>query len=163
MKITEASPPANSLIMQFATMEAHYSDGFCVHMPKQVDLSAFITAFYKTPLFRAERLVLRLGARAPSSDDDVDALAAGQQDTFAIWTVEGRRDDEILLGDSAGRTKSWLHVAPNDTGTQLWFGSVVVPVLHRGKLTKGPVFDALLGAHKVYSRMLLGSAAAKFR
>lgn len=160
-KITEHAPPVDSLIAGFAAQPAHYVDAFYSDVSDAVDLPAFVGAFYTTPLFRAERLVLRLTAKAPSSDADVAALAEGTADRFAVWTVEGRREDELLLGDASGRTKSWLHVTPEGAGTRIWFGSVVVPVKVRGKLTLGPVFQALVGAHKVYSRLLLGSAVAR--
>ena len=156
-KIIQTAPPAGSLIAPFAEKEAHYVDAFRQDTGEDVRLSDYIAAFYTTPLFRAERAVLRLTARAPSSDADATALAAGVSDTFAIWTVEARRDDEILLADRSGRTKSWLHVAPG----QVWFGSVVVPVARGGTLTLGPVFHALLGFHQIYSRLLLRSAVAR--
>ena len=128
-----------------------------------VSLAELIESFYSSPLFKAERLVLRFLAKAPSTRADVVALAAGMSDKFAVWTVEDRRDDEILLGAADGRTKSWLRVVPTKAGTTLNFGSVVVPVRNkRGKLVKGPVFDALLKPHKIYSRMLLGSSALRF-
>jgi hypothetical protein len=45
-------------------------------------------------------------------------------------------------------------------GTRLYFGSAVVPVhsLKRGRTSLGPVFTALLGFHKLYSRVLLRAA-----
>jgi hypothetical protein len=44
----------------------------------------------------------------------------------------------------------------------LRFGSVVVPVPGRGgKLTLGPVFHSLQGAHKIYSRALLAGAVRR--
>ncbi|MFL4470773.1 hypothetical protein ACERZ8_13105 [Tateyamaria armeniaca] len=160
MSVQETSPPAGSLLAEYATRDAYYTDCFETHLEGDVPLSAFITAFYTQPLFRAERLVLRVAARAPSTDADVAALAAGEATRFAVWQVEGRKDDEILLKDRSGRTCSWLQVAP---GT-LRFGSVVVPVAGRGgTLTLGPVFHSLLGAHKVYSRALLSGAARKLR
>lgn len=161
--VRDATPPDGTLIAPFARRDGYYVDGFCVDLASAVSLEAFITAFYTTSLFRAERVVLRLAARAPSTDADVAALAQGRAEQFAAWTVEARTQDEIVLGDASGRTKSWLRVAPHPGGTQLWFGSVVVPVEQRGRLTLGPVFHALLGAHKVYSRLLLGAAAARLR
>ncbi len=163
-QVSDAPLPDGSLIAPFGEMEGHYTDAFRVRVAGDVDLAALIGAFYRTPLFRAERFVLRIAARAPSTDAELDALASGAAERFAAWSVEARRDDEILLSDQSGRTKSWLRIAPAEgVGTELWFGSVVVPVMKRGKLTLGPVFDALLKPHLIYSRALLGSAAFRLR
>ena len=154
MQIDETSPPANSLIHQYSLAEGHYTDAFQADAPPGVGLPELIEAFYTTAVFKAERFVLALGG-AKSSDQDARELAKGLRERFAVWTVEDRRDDEILL--DAGRTKSWLMVRDG----QLWFGSIIVPVTRRGKLTLGPVFHSLVGAHKVYSRVLLGAAARR--
>ena len=152
-------PPDTSLIAPFAEREAHYVDAFCVDVPTQQYLRDYVSAFYTTSLFSVERLVLTVFARAPSSDADAMALAAGTTDQFAVWTVEARTETEILLADKSGRTKSWLYAETGESGTRLWFGSVVVPVEHRGRLTLGPVFHALETVHKVYARALLKAAA----
>ena len=159
-QIYQTDPPPGSLLTPFTTLDGHYTDAFCVHVPTRQYLRDYVSAFYTTRLFKMERLVLTTLARAPSSDADAMALAAGVTDRFAVWEVEGRTDHEILLGDSSGRTKSWLHAAQEDEGTRLWFGSVVVPVERKGRLVLGPVFHTLLGAHKVYSRLLLKAAAS---
>ena len=159
-QIYQTDPPKGSLLTPFATKEGHYTDAFCVHVPTRQYLRDYVSAFYTTRLFWMERFVLSTLARAPSSDADAMALAAGMTDRFAIWEVEARDEEQILLSDRSGRTKSWLYAAPEDGGTRLWFGSVVVPVERRGKLVLGPVFHTLLGAHKLYSRMLLKAAAS---
>ncbi|MEL7125165.1 MAG: hypothetical protein AAGK30_02995 [Pseudomonadota bacterium] len=157
MNIREAPVPEDSLVAQFAQAKGHYVDCFVVDMPGE--LSGYITAFYTQPLFKAERLVLQLAARTPSTDADVAALASGKSDRFAVWTVTGRNATELLMTDASGRTMSWL-----SAGERLSFGSVVVPVHDkRGRLTLGPVFQSLLGAHKVYSRALLAGAARRLR
>lgn len=164
MQITEMPIPPGSLIAPFAAEPGTYTDCYAVTVPASVDLSAYIAAFYTTWLFRAERMVLRVAARRPSTDAEAHALAGGTADSFAVWTVEGRSAQDILLGDQSGRTKSWLMVSPEDAGTGLFFGSVVVPEPPKkpGAAPRlGPVFDALLGAHKVYSRMLLGASARR--
>ena len=160
-QIVQAEAPEDALIAPFAAKDVHYVDAFHTMVSGHVTLQEFIEVFYMTPLFRAERLVLRIAAKRPSTDADVRALAAGETTRFAAWDVEARQADEILLADLSGRTKSWLSVERVDAGTRLWFGSVVVPVEVRGTLKLGPVFDTLLGAHKLYSRLLLSSAARR--
>jgi hypothetical protein len=163
MQITEPEAPEWSFLTAEAAKDGHYSDCFALDVDGAVTLEAFITAFYSTWLFRAERLVLRVAAKAPSTDQELADLARGAATRFAAWTVEARDDAQILL--NAGRTKSCLMVVPTGGKTQLLFGSVVVPEPAKGNTPArlGPVFDTLLGAHKVYSRLLLGAAARKLR
>ena len=160
MHVTESPIPESSLLFSYVQVGGHYTDCFACATRKDVDLCQYISAFYTQPLFRCERLVLRLFAHVPSSDADVAALADGRADTFAVWRVVSRTDDELLMQDKSGRTMSWLQVAEG----QLRFGSVVVPVPGRGgKPTLGPVFQSLLGAHQLYSRALLAGAVRKLR
>jgi hypothetical protein len=53
--------------------------------------------------------------------------------------------------------------APTDTGgSRLYFGSAVVPVgIGSGKARLGFPFNALLGFHHLYSRILLGAARGR--
>jgi hypothetical protein len=158
MQIEETEVPPGSLIAPYAAREGHYTDCFETPLATSVALPGLITAFYTQPLFQAERLVLRLLARSPSTDAEVAALAQGTTDRFAVWRVEARNETEVLLAARDKRTKSWLQVTPD----ALRFGSVVVPVAgRRGKPTLGPVFHSLIGAHKVYSRALLAGAARR--
>jgi len=155
MNIVETTPPEGSLIAAYAARAAHYVDCFEVACPAPVTLPALIAAFYTQPLFRVERIVLRVAARAPSTAADVTALADGTATRFAVWDMTSRTTDQLLMTQRGGRTCSWLQVDTN----AVRFGSVVVPVEGRGGvLTLGPVFQSLLGAHKVYSRALLAGA-----
>jgi hypothetical protein len=137
-----------------------YTDCYVATLPQPLTLAAFVDAFYTTPLFRLERLILALVVHRPSTDLDVRQLAIGQRDTFAAWRVEARSADQLLLCDLAGRTRSWLMVAPEpDGGTRLHFGSAVLPVSRGdGPPRWGLPFRALLGLHKRYARALLWSA-----
>lgn len=158
MKIDEIPVPQGTLIAPYAEKEAHYTDCFETPIASTVSLEAFVKAFYTQPLFKAERLILRLLARQNSTDAEAEALAKGTTDRFAVWQVEGRTPAELLMADQAGRTMSWLMV----TEDCLRFGSIVVPQRTKsGKLTLGPVFHSLIGAHKVYSRALLSGAARR--
>jgi len=139
-----------------------------VAVPGAITHAAFIEAFYTTRLFKLERLVLALLAGRPSSDQDARQLAEGSASTFAAWRVEDRTSDQLLLGDFTGRTKSWLMAVPGSTTasaqtTHLYFGSAVVPKADKltGTGKMGFAFTALLGFHKLYSRLLLRAAAAR--
>lgn len=160
MKIDQKDVPPGTLIAEYAARAGHYADCFEAPCAHDVRLADYITAFYTQPLFRAERLVLRVLARAPSTDADVAALAADEATQFAVWRMEERTPSELLMADKGGRTMSWLALGAGVAR----FGSVVVPVPGRGgKPTLGPVFQSLLGAHKVYSRALLAGAVRRLQ
>jgi hypothetical protein len=101
----------------------------------------------------------------PSTDAEARELALGKRDSFAAWRVEARDKDQLLL--TAGRTRSWLMVAPvTDQGhatTRLYFGSAVVPRKNArtGQIGLGRAYRSLLGFHKLYSRALLSAARSK--
>jgi hypothetical protein len=124
-----------------------------------------VAAFYTTAVFELERLVPAWLADRPSTDAQARELALGQRSAFAAWDVEGRDMNQLLLCDYLGRTRSWLMSAPapNVASTRLFFGSAVVPVLDRrtGKNRLGSRFQALLGFHKLYSRILLRAAVGR--
>ena len=125
----------------------------------------FVEAFYTGGVFKIERLLLKLALSKPSTDAQAKQLAAGELEYFSAWRVEGRTTNQLLMCDVGGRTRSWLMVTPvaNSPATQLYFGSAVVPAKSRsgGRQSMGFLFTALLGFHKLYSRVLLGSARAR--
>ncbi|MEO8102940.1 MAG: hypothetical protein ABI790_10455 [Betaproteobacteria bacterium] len=129
----------------------------------------FVTAFYTTFVFKVERKILEWALARPSTDAQAKQLAAGALDKFAVWHVEQRGPEQLLMCDLNSRTRSWLMVAPttwdNGTGTRLYFGSAVVAMKNRrtGKAEMGLVFRLLLGFHRIYSRVLLRSALHNLR
>jgi hypothetical protein len=144
--------------------EGGYADCYTAVLERPVTHAEFVEAFYTGSVFKMERLLLRLFLSKPSTDAQAKQLAAGEVDTFSAWHVEGRAPNQLLLCDLHGRTRSWLMVAPAAQGssTQLYFGSAVVPVEDRaGKRRMGVIFAALLGFHRLYSRILLGAACAR--
>lgn len=163
MPAIHTSPaPANTLIHKYTVMPGAYIDCYYTDLPFPISFSEYLLAFYTTPLFKLERLILLL-VRKPSTDEEVRQLAEGNRNTFAAWTVETRAENQILMCDFAGSTRSWLMTAPIENGTRLYFGSVVVPhqTTKDGKPALGFFFHALLEFHKVYSILLLSSARQK--
>ena len=135
--------------------QGHYTDCFSVTFPGQASLEDFVTAFYTTPLFRCERFVLRL-AGIRSADAHIAAMLDGERPGFAAWQIEDRAENQLLLTDLAGSTRSWFMVAPADAeATQLLFGSAVIARQPQGLPVSYRLF---LGLHRVYSRLLLGAA-----
>jgi hypothetical protein len=155
--------PADALLN--ASREAGaYTDCYVCEVDGAVSHAAFVEAFYTTRLFKLERFILRWFAGRPSTDADAKRLAEGGADTFAAWSVEGRTANQLLMGDFMGRTKSWLMASDAGAQTLLRFGSAVVPKASPGstaKPTMGLAFHALLGFHRLYSRLLLGAAKAR--
>ncbi len=149
--------PQGALLQRYVGQGASYTDCYVTDVARQVTLRDFVTAFYCTRLFRAERFVLGLALRSAIRDSDIAGLwdAGGR---FAVWEVEERTPDALLLCDTTGQTRSWFAVeAAAGMATRLYFGSAVVapqgaplPVLARLSLP----------LHRVYSRALLARAAA---
>lgn len=140
----------------------NYTDCYTLQTGGTVSLERFVAAFYSTWLFRLERTLLGAFAGKPSTDADLAALLNDGADRFAAWTVEARSDNELLMCDFRGRTRSWFMVAPAGTaGTRLRFGSAVLfgSAAAPESASTDRLFRLLLGFHKLYSRALLASAA----
>jgi len=164
-RIRPCQLPTGALLSRYLGSGA-YADCYVAEIARTVSHAEFVEAFYTTMVFKLERLILRLLVSRPSTDAQATQLAQGTLSSFAAWSVEGRAPDQLLLSDFTGRTKSWLMVKPESaesTGTRLFFGSAVVPVRDptSGRPSLGFMFSALLGFHKVYSRVLLHAARSR--
>lgn len=168
LSIQKCLIPVKALLEKYAC-EGSYADCYWTEIPGRISLSEYIQAFYSTSLFKLERLILELAVAKPSTDIQAGQLARGQRDQFAAWHVEARTNEQILMCDFHGRTRSWLMVDPievnNYSRTRLYFGSAVVPVrnANTGELQLGTVYKALLGFHRIYSILLLYSARWKLK
>ena len=157
--IKTAHAPTGSLLQAYQQPE-HYTDAFSLRYAGNVRFADYVTAFYCSRAFRPERWLLGVRASMRAGNAHARALGEGHRDEFAAWLVEARRDNEILLVDRSGRTRSWLMASPKTSPqgermTVLWFGSAVCDV---GEAT--PLwFDMTIGFHVKYSRRLLASAA----
>jgi len=144
-----------------------YADCYVTEASRRVSHAEYVEAFYTTALFKIERLLLSWLVSKPSSDIQAGQLAAGTLNSFAAWNVEARSEDQLLMCDFQGRTRSWLMVIPAETGalqgTRLYFGSAVVPVAgaRSGSRTSALGFRLMLGFHKLYSRALLSAAKSR--
>ncbi|MCV0438731.1 MAG: hypothetical protein K5880_08860 [Hydrogenophaga sp.] len=158
--------PANALLARYREGGA-YTDCYAVDVGRVVSQAAYVEAFYTSTVFKVERQLLAWFVSKPATDHQARLLASGQLDAFSAWTVEGRTAHQLLLCDFQSRTRSWLMSAPVDVngspGTRLYFGSAVVPVRDRrtGQATMGWPFRALLGFHKLYSRVLVRAALSR--
>lgn len=157
--------PLNSLLRKYKDGPG-FADCYVIQVPRLVTQAAFIEAFYTSPLFKIERTLLKYLASKPATDADAKALAGGAATRFSAWRVEAQTSSELLLADFTGRTRSWLMAAPaplgnEPPGTLLYFGSAVVPLPRQGAQSMGWLFHALLGFHRLYSRMLLRAASQR--
>ena len=164
-KIRNCALPDSALLQKYA-VEGTYTDCYAVNLDRRISQSEFVSAFYTTWLFKLERWILAWAVNRPSSDAQASELAAATRDAFAAWRVEQRTHDQLLMCDFIGRTRSWLMTArraDHDDCTRLYFGSAVVPRVDpvTGARSLGVSYRALLGFHKLYSRLLLGAACAR--
>ena len=156
--------PSSALLRKYIDQGA-YTDCYVTEIARTVSLPDYVEAFYTTPIFKLERLILKWWVSRPSTDAEARDLAHGDTDAFAAWSVESRVSDQLLLCDFQHRTRSWLMVSAIESGgsgTRLYFGSAIVPVRSRsGEARLGFAFNALLGFHRLYSRILLRAARSR--
>jgi len=166
--IEKCAVPANVLLTRYLTDET-YTDCYTTEISWQISFAEFVFAFYTTALFKLERFILKWMVSKPSTDVQARQLADGDIEKFAAWRVESRGENELLMCDFSGRTRSWLMGTPMNTNngarTRLYFGSVVVPVRNSktGKLSLGFGVQVLLEFHKIYSVLLLNSAKSDIK
>ncbi len=157
--------PQRALLGKYRRQGA-YTDCYSVVMPRAISYAEYVEAFYTTPLFKVERFILATLVSKSSTDIQAKQLASGEVEAFAAWSVEERAENQLLLCDFLGRTRSWLMTdaeQSNSGNTRLYFGSAVVPELNAktGQASFGFAFHALQGFHRHYSRALLRSAVSR--
>ena len=155
--------PPTSLLGRLAAERGAFADAYTLPFPRAVSLPEFVEAFYTTRLFKVERALLGLFGK-PASDAMARAVARGEVQRIAVWTVEARVGDELLMHEDSGATRSWFKAEPAPGGgTTLWFGSAVVPRRRKpgGEARLGWIFHGLIGFHRWYSRALLVAAARR--
>ena len=168
LSIVKCSLPDNALLASYSR-DGTYTDCYSTDIIGAISHVEFVIAFYTTLIFKLERVILKWAVSKPSTDAQARLLAEGTINNFAAWYVESRSENQILMSDFWGRTRSWLMVTPlpagNGTLTRLYFGSAVVPVQNpkSGIPSLGLGFHALLGFHKVYSQVLLYSAKSRLK
>ncbi|HUP93042.1 MAG TPA: hypothetical protein VM074_12420 [Solimonas sp.] len=144
--------------------QGDYTDCFATGIARAVTHGEYVAAFYTTTVFKLERLILNWAVARPSTDNQAQLLGAGAVDRFAAWHVEERSDNQLLMCDFMGRTRSWLMIEPlGNAETRLYFGSAVVAKgpPRSGKPALGAGFSATLGLHRFYSQVLLRAAKAR--
>lgn len=165
MTVWTCDLPADSFLRRYI-LDGSYTDCYVTEVPGLITLGQYVEAFYTTKLFKAERIILSLAGHS-SSDAEAAEVARGTSSCFAAWRVEERNEDQLLMCDVSGRTRSWFKIATisgdRSMQTYLHFGSGITPVqsARAGRMSIGPVFKALTGFHKLYSRALLAATRRK--
>ena len=147
-KVSAIPIPPSSLLAGFGG-EHDYRDCFVREVPGEVPLSDLIERFYCSRAFRPERVVLGLIGKG-ATNEDARALARGEADGIALWSVVERRENEILLTAGITNTASWLAVEQGEGTTRLLFGSWVRKLDQSG-------WRFMRAAHDWYSRALLSA------
>ena len=166
VKIVEI--PENGFLNAYDLKSGCYTDCFCIDVPGSINFPTYVYAFFNTPVFKLERVLLRLLASSPSSETDVANLASGTSDVLSMWNVEERNENQMLMSVGNGPIRTWLMCSSSDISsgtTRLFFGSAVLPTRRdaSGDHKMGRSFHILLGFHKIYSRILLWSAKQKLQ
>jgi hypothetical protein len=163
LSIKSCALPERALLGSY-NHDGVYTDCYVTEVPDSVALAEYVTAFYTSPVFKLERMILEWMVSWPATDTDARQVAEGLNEKFAAWHVECRDEQQLLLSDFWDRTRSWFMVVPRDAAngksTALYFGSAVVPYKDSatGQPRLGAGFRALLGFHKFYSVVLLYAA-----
>jgi hypothetical protein len=164
----KACPLPEQALLAAYLHQADYLDCFVVDVDGPVSLADYILAFYTSPAFKPERILLGVLLRMPSTDDDAYRLAHAASDRFAAWHVEQRSDNQILLCDYQKRSRSWLMAMPlsqtnTNGGTRLYFGTAMMPVekTKMGRAIGRSMIWSLTWFHKIYARKLLQAAYKK--
>ena len=166
LSISSCQLTDSTLLTSYRT-DNGFTDCYYTDIKYELSFEQYIETFYTTPLFKLERFLLKLGVSQPSTDVQAKQLAQGERDSFSAWTVEQREQNQLLMCDLTGSTRSWFQVERIKTsdgpGTRLCFGSAVVAKKDQktGEYKLGWIFKTLLGFHKLYSIALLYSARRK--
>ena len=167
--IQSCEVPQGSLLSRYQA-DSGFADCYVTEVAGTISQAAYVEAFYTSPLFKVERTILKYCVSKPATDADARRLATGAAATFSAWNVEGQTGSELLLADFSGRTRSWLMTSSEgesgrSSSTRLYFGSAVVPHRRAGSHEPGMgwSFHALLGFHRLYSRLLLRVASSRVR
>lgn len=163
-RVESCTLPAEALLNSYVEIGA-YTDCFRCVVDRRLSHAEFVQDFYTTGLFKLERLILKYVMSLPATDVEAIQVANGSIDRFSAWRVEQRSENQLLMCDVHGRTRSWFMTEPGSgdqaSKTTLYFGSAVTQKTNpeNGDSSMGAGFNLLLGFHKLYSRALLYSAS----
>lgn len=156
-RVTAQPLPPDSLLAQ-RVRPGDFADCYTAEVPGEVSFAQYLTAFYSSAAFFPERNLLRLIGRG-AGHADIAALAEDRTERFAAWTIEERTDNQLLMRDFLGKTRSWLKLEHTAGSTRLFFGSWVGTKGDTGRLSL--TTNIAYPFHRLYSRTLLAGAVRR--
>lgn len=162
-KVEQSGLPSDSLLIRYQE-SGDFTDCYLIKVSEKVDFQKYVYSFYTSWLFKLERFVLKWIVNKPSTDQEVLLLAKGNSENFAAWSVEDRAENQLLLCDYQGQTRSWLRVVNlNEGNTLVYFGSAVISKkdLDGKAIEFSRVFKFIGWFHHLYSKALITCAVKK--
>jgi hypothetical protein len=160
--------PPETLLARYCDGAGTYTDSFVIEAPGAIALHDLVEAFYSSPAFKLELLVVGILFGKRWSDRQAGQLARCETADFSAWRVWERTADQLLMREIiSDKTRSWLMVQPQRgepaPTTRVYFGTAVLPVGEdaKGRPRMSVLFAPLLVFHRLYSRLLLGSAVRR--
>jgi len=160
-RVRKSDIPDDALIGAYQNKPKTRIDCYRIFINEPVNLEEFIGRFYRGHLFRIERFLIGKIVGHPSSEAQLADLLSGTSTTFSAWTQSARNENQLIMCDYQDRTCSWFMIEPQDSGTNLYFGTILklTNYFNRLEWLSKPIFTLCLPAHGIYSRLLLGAAA----
>eukprot|EP00730_Choanoeca_flexa_P009154 TRINITY_DN12599_c1_g1_i1.p1 TRINITY_DN12599_c1_g1~~TRINITY_DN12599_c1_g1_i1.p1 ORF type:complete len:156 (+),score=22.25 TRINITY_DN12599_c1_g1_i1:207-674(+) len=143
--------------------QGYNCDTFVVSMPASspTTLDRYVKLFFKTPVFRIERFVLKHAAGVTITDKDVEQCTLEVGSSVGIWQIIEREPCEALAvwthGQAVGCTW-WRLEHQRDGSPVLMFGSGI-KAPDNLNLAMRLLLQLATQGHYVYSRVLLWNAA----
>jgi len=163
--VRKSEIPATALVQSYLDAPRTRVDCYKISAAGEVSLEDFVGPFYRSRLFRFERIMIKIVTGHGSSEAQLKALLTGESKTFSAWTESARTDSQLIMCDYQDRTCSWFMVEPHDGSTNLYFGTLLKPTdyFKHGEWLSKPIFMALLPLHELYSCLLLSGAVKGVR
>lgn len=159
--------PHRASILRYR-LPGNYVDCFGATLRGTIGVEQLLASFLTAPAFRPERWLLACALDMRSGDGEAQALARGDRQAFAAWSVEERDAEQVLLCDFLGHTRSWFMTEPgSEPGggivTRVRYGTAIVRRDMHGVAHWGwsLAFWPLLPLHRLYARILLASTLGR--
>ncbi|RHY02570.1 hypothetical protein DYB26_002293 [Aphanomyces astaci] len=142
---------SSNLIARFVSTPDQHVDVYQVTLSKPTSVEHFAKAFFQSPVFQVERVMLSLAGAAKTTDAEIDAMTFASGDHVATFRVIESKQDEILFcwdDTEAWNGHSW--VAVKDNGHTLLFGSTL--------RNRRAFIRRVTPLHLMYAQIVLASA-----
>ncbi|ETW00708.1 hypothetical protein H310_07265 [Aphanomyces invadans] len=146
-----SSVQATNLFARFLSTPDQHVDVYQTTLSKPVSVELAAKAFFQSPVFQAERVILRLAGAGSTTDAEIDAMAFKEGEHVATFRVLETKENEVLFcwdESDAVNGHSWLAVT--DSGHTLLFGSTI--------RNRSAFIRWVTPLHLVYAQIVLASA-----